>query len=70
MRKIEIVEAGGFRHGTDHFQEGEIRMVDDALAGEFIRLGWAKCVATGEVGDRKPGSQKIAVNDSVQVAAG
>jgi hypothetical protein len=66
-RKIEIVEPGGFLHERDRFNEGEIRILPAALAGEFIRLGWAKCCETGETGERKPGAQAIEVHDTVQL---
>jgi len=66
-RKIEITEPGGFLHGRDRFNEGEVRVLDAALAGEFIRLGWAKDADTGETGERKPGQQKLQVDDAVQV---
>ena len=69
-RKIEITEPGGFLHGRDRLNEGEVRVLDEALANEFIRLGWAKCVDTGEQGERKPGAQKLEVHDSVMALLG
>ena len=70
MRKIEITEPGGFMHGRDRFNEGEVRVLDDALAGEFIRLGWARCVDSGEQGERKPGQQSLQVDDAIIRAGG
>lgn len=64
-RKIEITEPGGFKHGRDSFNEGEIRVIDEALAGEFIRLGWARDAVTGETGERKPGQQALQVDDVI-----
>lgn len=64
-RKIEITEPGGFLHGRDRFNEGEVRVLSAELAGEFIRLGWAKDADTGETGERKPGQQALQVHDAV-----
>ena len=69
-RKIEITEPGGFLHGSDRFNEGEIRIVEEPWASEFIRLGWAKCADTGETGERKPGHQALQVHDTVQTMSG
>ena len=68
-RKIEITEPGGFRVGADRFQEGEVRILPAAQAQEFINLGWAKCVATGEQGERKPGAQELAVDSTLHSLA-
>lgn len=65
MRKIEVVEPGGFLHNRDRYAFGDVRTIDAAIAGEFIRLGWAKCVDSGEQGERKPGSHQLQVDDSV-----
>ena len=32
----------------------------------YIDLGWAKCVETGEIGERKPGAVAIKVNEVSQ----
>ena len=69
-RKIEITEPGGFKHGRDSFNEGEIRVLPAEIAGEFIRLGCAKDAVTGETGERKPGQQKLQVDDFVQAMVG
>ena len=67
-RKIEITE--NFKHGRDAFNEGEIRVLPAEIAGEFIRLGWAKDAVTGEQGERKPGQQALQVDDFVQAMVG
>lgn len=36
--KIQVEHT--FRHGTELFQEGEIRIVEDSLGDYFHRAGW------------------------------
>lgn len=36
--KIQVEHT--FRHGTELFQEGEIRFVEDSLGDYFYRAGW------------------------------
>ena len=66
MRKIEVTEPGGFLHGRERFNEGEIRIVEEPWASEFIRLGWAKDAVTGEQGLRVPGAYTLHVDDTIQ----
>lgn len=69
-RKLEVTEPGGFLHGRDKYFEGDIRVVEEPWASEFIRLGWAKDAATGEQGVRTPGAQVLEVQDTVQTIGG
>lgn len=63
--KIQVSEPGGFKHGRDHYKEGEVRDVGDDLGAEFVRLGWAVNLATGESGVRNPGARALHVHDQV-----
>lgn len=65
-RQVEITEENGIRNGTNHWHKGDRATLPKAKADEFIRLGWAKCVATGEQGERVAGVHKIDASDSVQ----
>ncbi len=40
MKRIEILKT--FLHGQQKFHAGEVRYVDEANAGYFCGLGWAK----------------------------
>ena len=62
IRKIEITE-DVLKLGTQTYYAGDIKSFPKAEADEYIRLGWAKCVETGEQGERVPGSAKISVDD-------
>ena len=63
QRKLEITEPGGFMHGRDRYVQGEVRFVEEPMATEFVRLGWAKDADTGEQGTRTPGAQSLHVDD-------
>jgi hypothetical protein len=68
IRKIEITEEK-LLLGTQTYYAGDIKSFPKAEADEYIRVGWAKCVETGEQGDRKPGSQRIDVQNVSQTVA-
>ncbi len=61
--KVEVVEPNGFMEGTIKREFGDIFTSENG--GEYVRVGWCKDVATGEVGERKAGSQAITVNNVV-----
>lgn len=65
LRRIEIVSEE-LKIGTQIYYAGDVKSFPKAEADEYIRVGWAKCVETGEVGERKPGAQPIGV-DSVSI---
>ena len=65
LRKLEITEEV-LKIGTQTYYQGDIKSFPKAEADEYIRLGWAKCVETGDTGERKPGSAPINVQDVVQ----
>jgi hypothetical protein len=64
MRQVEFLEP--VRIGHTQYETGDRKSFDDNEAGEYIRVGWAKCVETGEVGERKPGAQKLQVHNVTQ----
>ena len=68
LRKLEITEEV-LKIGTSTYYEGDIKSFPKAEADEYIRLGWAKCVETGETGERKPGAQRINVQNVEQQVA-
>jgi len=61
MRRIEVVEPEGFKDGAIPREFGDI--YSTPMGDEYIRLGWAKCVETGECGERIAGTQKLQVAD-------
>jgi hypothetical protein len=67
LRKIEITEAE-LKLGTNTYYAGDIKSFPKAEADEYIRVGWAKCVETGEQNERTPGMQTIVIQPVVQVA--
>ena len=68
LRKLEITEEV-LKLGTVTYYAGDIKSFPKQDADEYVRLGWAKCVETGEQNERKPGAQSIQVNNVVQPAA-
>lgn len=66
LRKIEITEES-LKLGTQAYYAGDVKSFPKAEADEYIRLGWAKCVETGETGERKPGATKLQL-DSVSLS--
>lgn len=67
--KIEITEEV-LRDGTNEHRRGDQITARDAeheaKLREWVRVGWAKDVDTGEQGERKPGAQRLHVHDVVQ----
>lgn len=61
LRKIEILEKGGIKEGVNHRQKGDICTIDENLANAYIEAGLAKCVETGEVGERVEGVSKVSL---------
>ena len=66
MRQVEFLEP--YKIGADTMQVGDRRSFEDAEAAVFINIGVAKCVATGEQGERKPGAHVIDVQGIEQTA--
>ena len=66
LRKIEFTEES-VKLGTQTYYSGDVKSFPKPEADEYIRLGWAKCVETGEQGERKPGAVKLNI-DSVSVS--
>lgn len=68
IRKLEITEEV-LKIGTQTYYQGDIKSFPRAEADEYVRLGWAKCVETGESNERKPGSERINVQNVAQEVA-
>ena len=66
LRKIEFTEEA-VKLGTQTYYAGDVKSFPKAEADEYIRLGWAKDVETGEQGERVPGATKLNL-DSVTVS--
>ena len=62
LHKIEILEKNGIKEGINHRQQGDICSIDADLARVYIDAGLAKCVETGEVGERIEGVSKIKID--------
>lgn len=65
LRKLEITEEV-LKIGTQTYYQGDVKSFPKAEADEYVRVGWAKCVDTGESNERKPGSQRIVAQDVTQ----
>lgn len=63
MKRIEILEQ--IKEGILVRHEGDVVSIDDDLAQAYINAGLAKCVDTGEAGERKAGAVKLTVNPLV-----
>lgn len=61
MRLIEFKET--VRIDATEYVAGDRKSFAPDVAAEFIRLGWASCVETGETGERVPGAQSLRVNN-------
>lgn len=68
LRKLEITE-DVLKIGTQTYYAGDIKSFEKAEADEYVRLGWAKCVETGETGERTPGAQRINVQGVSQTVS-
>ena len=68
IRKLEITEAV-LKIGTETYYEGDTKSFPKADADEYVRLGWAKCVETGEQNERTPGSRRINVQSVEQTTS-
>ena len=63
MKRVEILEQ--IKEGIVVRHEGDVVSLDDDLASAYINAGLAKCVETGECGERKGGVVKLTVNPLV-----
>jgi len=66
MRKLEVVDPTGYLDGRTKRNLGDIYWEDLGSAQKFIDLGWAKCVDSGECGERVEGPNKLKVHNAVQ----
>lgn len=64
MRQVEFKATT--KIGFVSYEPGDRKSFDDDEAAEYIRLGWAKCVETGEDNDPVPGAQKLRVHPITQ----
>jgi len=68
VRKVEITEEKVIIFGIAYYA-GDVKSFPKEQADEFIRVGWAKCVETGEANERSPGAQTLQVDDVSSVVA-
>ena len=61
MRKLKIVSEV-LKLGTQEYYKDDVKSFPDEEAAEYVRLGWAQDVETGELGERKPGVSKLHVH--------
>lgn len=59
MRQVEFTEP--YKIGTETCQIGDRKTMTKADADVLIHVGVAKCVETGEQGERKPGAHALEV---------
>lgn len=64
VRQIEWLEAPFALIGRSKFYPGDISTLDKSEADQYIAVGWCKCVATGESGERKAGNVKLDVQNT------
>lgn len=69
MRQIEWVEEPFVMIGKTKRYAGDKDTLEDEEAAEFIRVGWAKCVETGERGERSTKPTKIKVDNFIQTVS-
>lgn len=67
LRRIEITEEV-LKDGYETYYAGDIKSFPKAKADQWVELGWAKDVETGEQGDRKPGAAPIKPDTVTSVA--
>jgi len=64
MRQVEFTES--YKVGAETYEAGDRKTFEDGEAATYIKIGVAKCVETGEQGDRKPGAHVLEVQDIEQ----
>jgi len=67
VRQIEFTEEKCIINGEAYYA-GDRKSFPKNEADEYIRVGWAKCTESGEQGERKPGAQKLNVQNVTQQA--
>ena len=70
-RKIEWMEEGGkdgvTKIGSMELVKGDIVRVNDTEHNNYVYItGWAKCLETGDQGERKVGAVKLDVDPVIQ----
>lgn len=68
LRRLEITEER-LLDGTVEYFAGDVKSFPKAKADEWVRLGWAKDVETGEQNERTPGANGPISPDAVVSAA-
>jgi len=71
--RVEIVEEDGIKVGKIHHLKGEV-LVSDGIEqatqySEWVQVGWAKDLDTGQQGERKAGPNKIDVKSIRQAVS-
>lgn len=67
-RRVEITEETGIKDAGQHYEFGDLISLPIDKADLYIKMGWAKCAATGESGERRPGVQTLDVQSVEQDA--
>lgn len=57
MRQVEFTERTRVKSET--YEPGDRKSFPRDQADRYIARGWAKCVETGEQGERQPGSVRV-----------
>ena len=65
-RQVEWVEEPFVMIGAEKKLPGDRNTLPKGEADQYIDLGWAKCVETGETGERKPGAVRLKVESIEQ----
>ena len=63
-RQIEFLEKDPVKIGKLEFEKGDRFSFPKAEADQYIAAGWAKCVKTGETGERVAGHKAMQVDDT------
>lgn len=66
MKQVEFLET--VRIGEIEFNKEDRKSFPDTEASEYVRLGWAKDMETGETNERVPGAQPMRVDNIRQKA--
>ena len=63
MKQVEWVETPFVLIGAEKKYPGDKTTFENPEEADmYIQAGWAKCVETGEIGERKPGAAKMTVD--------
>jgi len=70
MYQIEFIEEPFCKVNGQNVYPGDRKTVSKEERDAYVsQMGWAKCLATGETGERKPGAQELNINSVGQESA-